>query len=187
MRTIRTEMYFEDVEGADRRRSYLRRDSGEKSNHGLAFAWFRSEVPSPFNIENEKAFDVRAITLEQVRPALDGLLRDIDARDIRFREEFMAGPVQNPAIVDYVYEQTVILEQSPPEGVRFKDILKRTNAPIYVGTFVGVGLSFDQPPLMIVTIPLGIVVVGSALGISEAMAVGLNKTVKRMFDRHKGK
>jgi hypothetical protein len=38
---------------------------------------------------------------------------------------------------------------------------------------------------MFITIPLGILVVGSALGVSEGMARGLNKRIGRMFDRRR--
>lgn len=186
MRVIRTEMYFEDVSGTSRRpRPWLRPDREEK-NSGLAFAWFRSDEPGPFNIENEKAFRVREIAMDHVRVSLDALLRDLDGRELDFPEGLSAERIQNPKIIDFIYDATIILEQSPPEAVRFKDLLKRTNAPIYVGTYMGAGLSFDHPALLIITIPVGIIVVGSAIGVAEAIAAGLNKRVASMFKRRRG-
>jgi hypothetical protein len=186
MRVIRTEIYFDDVNGASRRpRSRMRGSREDKYNHGLAFAWFRSDEPGPFDIKNVKAFSVKEIALDQVRPILDALLRDRDGRDIELDEGLFAERIENPDLIDFIYKQTIILEQSPPEAVRFKDLLKRTNAPIYAGTFMGAGLSHDYPALMIITIPLGIIVVSSALGVADAMAAGLNKRVKEMFARKK--
>ncbi len=186
MRVIRTEMYFDDVNGASRRpRSWMRGMDREEKNHGIAFAWFRSDELGPFDIKSQKAFRVREITVDQVQPALDVLLRDVDGWDIELADERLTEPIQNANIIDFIYEAAVVLEQSPPEAVRFKDLLKRTNAPIYVGTFMGASLSYDHPALLIITIPVGIIVVGSALGIAEAMAAGLNKRVQQMFDRRK--
>ncbi|MEK7994426.1 MAG: hypothetical protein AAB403_11540 [Planctomycetota bacterium] len=185
MRVIRTEMYFDEVDGVNRsgRRSLMR--DREEKNYGLAFAWFRGDDPGPFDIPNFKAFRVREIAIDDVPRALDALLREVDGRDLELNRERFDEDARNPQIVNFVYEQSIILEQSPPQAVLFKDILKKTNGKLYVGTFMGIGASYDYPALMFVTIPLGIIVVGSAMDVSEAMGAGLNKVVKRMFDRRK--
>lgn len=185
MRVIRTEMYFEDANGVrpDGPRRFL--GVREEKNYGLAFAWFRTDNPDPFDIPNFKAFKVRELSIDDVPRALDALLREVDGRDIELNRGRFTESVQNPEIVEYVYEQEIVLEQSPPQGVRFKEILKKTNGKLYVGTFLGIGASYGNPALMFITIPLGIIVVGSALDVSDAMGAGLHKLIKQMFDQRR--
>ena len=186
MRVILTGMYFDDqavkVSGIHRRSRRFRPsfDRDEK-NDGLLFAWFRSGSVGPFDIKNYKWFDGEEIDLEDVGSAIDILLQDGDKRPgWRFRTE--KEPILNPHLVEFVLEQDIIIEQSPPVAIPFKDLLKKTNAPILMGAYMmGQSIAGDHPILMFVTVPGGIIVIGSALGVAEALAAGLNKQIKKLF------
>jgi hypothetical protein len=184
MRVIRTEMYFDDssVNAADahhRKRSMRR--FNEKKNHGLAFAWFRNDGDDSFSIKSHKWFEGKEIGIDQIDLALDLLLRDVDEFEIT---RMLSGEsVRNPEIIDYVLQQSIILEHSPPVAIPFKNLLKKTNSALLIGAYVGYASAGDNPALMILTVPGGIIVVGSALGVADAMAYGLNKQIKRLFDR----
>lgn len=191
MRVIRTEMYFEEVNGLSRRRRRWARLGPEDRNPGLGFAWFHSDEVGPFDIPNDKGFHVRELRVEQIDDALDMLLQDREWSDLELDLDrggfFPRDGIQNADIVAYVHEQSIIIEQSPPVAVRFKELLKRTNAPVYIGAYIGYAAAHEMPALMFVTVPLGIMVIGPAMGVSEALAAGLNRRIQRMFERHKKK
>jgi hypothetical protein len=56
---------------------------------------------------------------------------------------------------------------------------------MWIGTFIGSEIARDHPVLLLVTVPGGIIVVSSALGIGAAMQAGLNKAIQRLFDSGK--
>jgi hypothetical protein len=61
-----------------------------------------------------------------------------------------------------------------------------TKAPgIAIGTFSGIQAAGDLSPLMLLTVPGGILVVSSAIGISKALERGLNKKVEEFLKRTK--
>lgn len=182
MRIIRTEMYFEEAEiigqeiGAPR--SPFDPDVG--ANPGLAFAWIKADIPGPFNIGNYKWFRGSELPDGEVGSALDYLLRGGDG--LGFRRWQGGGHIENRAIVDFIFEQPIILEQSPPKAVPFKDLLKKSNGPLWIGTMMGYSLAGNQPALLFLTVPGGIIVVSTAWGVAEAVAMGLNKRLKRLFE-----
>ena len=47
---------------------------------------------------------------------------------------------------------------------------------------MGFRMAGDDPALMFLTVPGGIIVVGSALGVADALAYGLSKQIKRLFN-----
>lgn len=191
MRVIRTEMYFEqpDVRGFG---GYRRRPpSGPRSEEqqpGIAFAWFRTDAMiDRADIENIKAF--RPLRPEQpdfpnrnqIRGLLDLFLRDGD------EPEFLRIPrddlLENPSIVDYLLDQEIVMEHSPPFSISLKGVLDSANTPIWIGTLVGFGAApWDHPILLLLTVPGGIIAVSSARGIGRAMESGLQKAMKRLFD-----
>jgi hypothetical protein len=191
MRVIRTEMYFDDVNGLSRHpRRWLRRGE-ENQNPGLGFAWFRSDQAGPFNFGDDKQFEVEELPTEQIDDALDMLLQDREWFDFKMDLHrggfFPREGIQNPGIIAYVHEQSIVIEQSPPAAVRFKELLKRTNAPVYIGAYMGYAAAHEMPALMFLTVPLGIMVIGPAMGVSEALAIGLNKRIQQMFERRRKK
>jgi hypothetical protein len=192
MRIIRTEMYFdeEQVRGYEPFRSRPPRE-GSGKNPGVAFLWIKGEVDGLPDIENSKDFeplpgrragqpDGEALT-DQVRGILDLFIKDSGERD--FLRIPSASRLENRALVDFILEQDIVMEHSPPFAISFKALLNTKNSPLWIGTYIGAEMAWDHPLLMILTVPSGIIVVSSALGIGTAMQAGLNKAIKRLFDK----
>jgi len=182
MRIIRTEMYFEhsQVVGFERHRSLLLIDPEEDPNPGLAFAWIKTDTPGPVNLANYKWFDGSELPPEDIELGLDFLIRGGDARGVRRWRR--SEPIKNQSIVKFIFDQPIIIEESPPKAVTFKDLLKKTNGPLWIGAIMGYRLAGDSSALLFLTVPGGIIVVSTALGVAEAIAMGLNKRLQRLFE-----
>lgn len=184
MRVIRTEMYFANNSLDD---GY----GGNLPNPGISFAFFRG-VPSPaltYLIDDSNVEDIfdRSIIVETpsersraFRCALgvfagEGTFDDIEANLSKGRE-------LNSPIVNYVLQQNVVVEQSPPEWLHVTKLL--SSSPIAIGTFIGFGMSSGNPTLMLVTVPMGIIVIGAASGISKGLERGLNKVLEKRIDQY---
>ena len=96
--------------------------------------------------------------------------------------------VANPAITDALLNTQVIYESSPPQLLPLREIAKG-GAAVVIGTFIGYGVADGNYPLMFSTIPAGIIVIGSAIGISRGLENGLNKFIENLFKKQdkKGK
>ena len=64
--------------------------------------------------------------------------------------------------------------------------IAKAGAPVVIGTFLGYEVADGSYPLMFITIPVGIIVIGSAIGISRGLENGLNKFVEGLF-KNKGR
>jgi len=53
----------------------------------------------------------------------------------------------------------------------------------WIGTYLGWSVASDRSVLLFITVPGGIIIVSSAIGLASALAAGLSKSVKRLFDR----
>jgi hypothetical protein len=139
------------------------------------------------DIENIKAF--RPLrpdqpdypNLHQIRGLLDLFLRDEpDQRFLRIPPDDL---LENPSIVNYLLDQEIVMEHSPPFSISLKGVLDRANTPMWIGTLVGFSAApWDHPVLLLLTVPGGIIAVSSARGIGSAMESGLQKAMKRLFD-----
>jgi hypothetical protein len=99
--------------------------------------------------------------------------------------KYWRDDVHNGAIVDFIMNANVVIEESPPTWEQLKALVSKSPG-IGIGTFVGFQWAGAHPELMIITVPVGIIVVSSAIGISEALKKGLNKKVETLFkDRHR--
>jgi hypothetical protein len=91
--------------------------------------------------------------------------------------------LKNEKVVEYIINEPFVIERSPPIHVSLKGMINKTNLPVWIGTYMGWQVAPEHSVLMFITIPGGIVVVSSAIGLSSALAAGLSKSVKRLFDR----
>lgn len=184
MRVVTTSLYFEDndVRGYNGFRS---RSRIEDKNPGVTFAWFAGDSSGVLDISNYKAFqelqpparDAR----ERIRGIIDLFIRDVD--DVAFYRVPPDQSVENTDIVEFVLDQGIVIERSPPILVTLKGVLTTSNSPLWIGTFVGSAAAWDHPTLLLITVPGGIIAVGSAFGIASGLQGGLNKAVKRLFER----
>jgi hypothetical protein len=74
----------------------------------------------------------------------------------------------------------IVIEQSPPDWALLKDLIKKSPG-VAIGTYIGMQAAGQYPQLMYITVPAGIMVVSSAIGISKALAKGLNKKVEALL------
>lgn len=180
MRVVRTEMYFaeDQVVGLHGKRKL------HAKNPGLGFAWLRTET-APFGIEEsllQKYWIDRHESTAQYFLDLAIRGREQDVRD----ELPFAGPSYskrtplNRPIVHFVMNGGIVVENSPPELVTFKSLLAKAPG-VVIGTFVGMKAAGDATALMLLTVPTGIIVCSSAIGVSKALEKGLNKAVEKLI------
>ena len=103
-------------------------------------------------------------------------------------ERFTHGPelsIENPHIVDQILNEGIAIERPPLFSISFKALLDTKNSPMWTGTSIGIGAAWDRPVLLLITVPSGIVIASSAVGIGNAMQAGLNEVIKRLFDGSK--
>lgn len=92
-------------------------------------------------------------------------------------------PHANERIAKFLLETEIIFEQSPPKSEKLQELLKRSP-----GALIGTYLGYNSVPegyglLMWITIPLGIIVISSAMGIGNGLYNGLNKWVEARFKK----
>ena len=89
--------------------------------------------------------------------------------------------LKNPAIVDYILTQPIVIERSPPFHINLKGLITTTNLPVWIGTYLGWSVVPDHSILLFITVPGGIIIVSSAAGLANALSSGLSTSVKRLF------
>jgi hypothetical protein len=177
MRIIRTEMYFEGIEAIGPGVSKVAR-----LNPGVGVAFFDIKPPPdfPFSriLKKPKIYDEP--NDREVRRFLDLCVRGNERSYGRPFSKYWAADVQNVAVVNFLMEANIVIEQSPPSWEQLKSLVSKSPG-IGIGTFVGFEMASNHTELMIITVPLGIIVVSSAIGVSEALKKGLNKKVEALF------
>jgi hypothetical protein len=86
-------------------------------------------------------------------------------------------------VVQAVELSNIVIEQSPPSHTTLKDIVEaaRAKSPLVLGAYLGYIAGEPHSLMLFITVPLGMMVVSSAAGISKALDQGLNDVVKRFF------
>lgn len=74
-----------------------------------------------------------------------------------------------------------MIERSPPDLMSLKGAITKTNLPVFIGTYMGWSVVPDSSVLLFISVPGGIIVVSSAMGLANALASGLSTSVKRLF------
>jgi hypothetical protein len=140
---------------------------------GVSVAWFKNpsgQLSPPWAGITEEHVPV-ALRLE-VRTFLDAAL---------YESNVPAVPrVYNESIIELLLYQDIIVEQSPPEAVPLMNVIMHgTN--ISIGSYLGYAISGGDIPLMFITVPAGVIVMGAAIGISNGLKNGLQKTIEGVF------
>ena len=184
MRVVTTWMYFdkEQVTGDFGFRRH--RGRGEEPEPGIGIGWFAGDTSSIGRISNLKLFrelpdfrEERPLTEELLRNSVDLFLTDAE----EFEFDRPERSIKNERVVDYLLNEPFVIERSPPIHVSLKGMINKTNLPVWIGTYMGWQVSPDHSVLLFITVPGGIIVVSSAIGLSSALASGLAKSVKRLF------
>ncbi len=135
------------------------------------------------SISNLKVFqplrgpDTQEFNEEVFRSYLDAFL--MDAEEFEFLRPERS--LKNPAMVDYILTQPIVVERSPPIHVTLKGLITATNLPVWIGTYMGWSVVPDHSILLFITVPGGIIIVSSAAGLANALSSGLSTAVKRLF------
>src|SRR4029077_18103526 len=136
MRVIRTEMYFDenDVAGYEGTRHLPGALDRYDKNPGFGLAFFRSDrVLTPEDVENFKVFqpirseDPIRPEKDQIPGVLDLFIRDADERS------FLRIPtptrIENRDIVEFLFEQEIVMEHSPPFSLSLRGVINSANTP----------------------------------------------------------
>ncbi len=184
MRVLTTWMYFDAAQvTAEPSWRERRRGRGEEPEPGIGVAWCAGDTTSLVSIDNLKVFRrLRGRGREEFsesvfRSYLDSFL--MDAEEFEFLRPERS--LKNPAIVDYVLTQPIVIERSPPIHVTLKGLITATNLPVWIGTYMGWSVVPEHSVLLFVTVPGGIIIVSSAAGLANALSSGLSASVKRLF------
>lgn len=184
MRVIRTEMYFDPV--------FVK--GKLQKNPGIDAGWFRVEDADP-----PTADDIKGILDPKnpiIRPKdakeifeifIDLAIQNVPspfANDVLLKGEWS---VVNREVVLSVLNSEIVSEGSPLEWLPIEKL--KASAAVVIGTFIGYGVADGNYPLMFITIPAGIVVIGSAIGVSRGLENGLNQYIQGLFRKNgkKGK
>lgn len=181
MRIIRTEVYFEgEVHGAV--------DIHRAMNPSIEFAFFhqdsfpldalRSGFLRPDSIIPDAIDVTRFFTSDDLPSLLDAMLRGVAFEDLEVRNlSFVPDGIYvlNRNIIRSIIEVPIVIENSPPEWILLKNVIQKGRS-IPVGIFLGYfGI---HEPLLFVTIPTGIVVMGAAFALNKAIEAGLPKFIQ---------
>jgi hypothetical protein len=169
-------MYFleDQIYGLNRRRKT------HAENPGLGFAWLRTA--RPLHGVDEELLAPRLFDRQESAATafLDLALRGHENRTTFSTADAHFGSTFNPQIVQSVMNGAIVIENSPPEAVTFRSLLMKAPG-VAIGTLVGMKAAADAPMLMLLTVPTGIIVCSSAIGVSKALEKGLNKAVEKFM------
>lgn len=191
MRVIVTEMYFDN--------SLVKwTDNKEQKNPGLAAAWLRVDDrglgeerfsgAEPTGDELYGLLDQKFARFPSKEPEKDFLfLADLSIQNVpseradELLSTFHARRLYNYEIANSVLDADIVYENSPPIAKQLRKLLQKTPGAA-IGTFLGYQVvPTGCEPLMFFTVPLGIIVIGSATGVATALHNGLNKWVEGKF------
>jgi hypothetical protein len=193
MRVIRTEKYFLDNEFIKPAKHLV---------PGIAFAWFKSNGQHKIEAEDLKRILKvgRAVKPPDMRRFLSKSLYEqseksrfiypktylADGTVVPRDEEARINDATQPLVAEIMAE-SIVVERSPPQDIPFKEVLKSAaskGGAVVLGSFIGWAVA-PESVLMFLSIPAGIVVVGSAIGVSRGMENGLQDLIERLFKGEK--
>jgi hypothetical protein len=80
------------------------------------------------------------------------------------------------AFAEQLVDAPVIpIEESPLSGASLAQLMSR--APDAAGALLGIAVGHDHPLLLVITVPAGIVIVGAATGVAQALNTGLRAKI----------
>jgi hypothetical protein len=181
MRVLRTEMYFPKEQIVDLYTFH----TSHAENPGLGFAWLHTGGDT--GGFDERLLEMPALFRDEhvVEIFLDYVLRGYERRlpFQLFMQTYIGSRLPaNPEMVASVMNGEIVIEGSPPQAITFRSLLAKAPAGVAIGTLVGMTAAGDVGMLALLTVPGGIIVCSSAIGISKALEKGLNKMVERLME-----
>lgn len=86
----------------------------------------------------------------------------------------------NRQFSNFILDSDIVYESSPPKGIQVRQIIKSAT-----GAGIGLYLGINGPsePLLFVSVPFGVILMGSAFGVAKAFEKGINRVVERKFKK----
>lgn len=109
-----------------------------------------------------------------VRAFLDSALQNAPLENVF---ESTRAPVSNGPIIDLIFDQDVITENSPAESTAFSKLLGAPSI-ITIGTLVGIA-GFSGHPMLFISVPTGILAVGACAVVLEWLRRGGGHLIDR--------
>jgi len=173
MRVIRTELSYQAEE--------LQNPKDIENELGVSIAWGQvNGMPDNVSgILNELITDgvVReTFEIDDYKRFLDDTLRGATFRPTQPGTfAFPLSILNDPTTVHQILNEPVVIEQSPPTVEPFSGLLAKAT-PLAGGLFLGVKMASGDLVMMI-TIPVGILLVGTAVAVTKAIEAGLMRAV----------
>jgi hypothetical protein len=181
-RVIRTEFFF------DKRQFVVLSDYKERTT--LSAAWLGTNVKGdePFGFQGIfRGHEARSARRDfEVAVWLEALLRLQDADeahladfiDSRLHEHADGLPLaaRIPVPIRDILDQPIVIERSPPIAEKLVS-LAHSATSTSLGVLLGTGVSPD-PYVMMLTVPVGILLMGTVLGITKGLERGLAARVE---------
>jgi hypothetical protein len=180
MRILRTEMYFDAKSIALAERKF-------QPFPGVSVAWIRLDhvrQPSGTEIQAWLSNDRFPVLPVKDPVAIFSTFFDVAVRGVPSDE---ATPIiqsrksdpRSEKLAHWFLHQEIVIEQSPPTAEQLIELLKRGSGWT-VGTWVGwqVAAAIGYYPLLIGTVPLGIILIGGAIGVGEGLRAGLHARIE---------
>jgi hypothetical protein len=182
MRIMRTEYYFDKFQ-VDWKGHF---DSAAE-NPNIAFAWIiadapvaAADVPNFHIVDSSPASKLEEEDQENLIRCMNLFLTsksDGMAKAVPFSEQLSPSPA-NRELIEECLESTVVIEQPPIEELSVRQLLARATS-WSLGTYPGLAAEGNSPPLLVITISLGVIIMGTAAGISKGLEAGLHRAIER--------
>lgn len=155
-------------------------------NFGISFAFFNSQGLVFSQEELSGIFDGDLTSLPRgydnsflLEVFLENLFWGIKSAETAL---IMRRSAEFLPFLDFLHEVNIVIENSPPSGIDFNNLVKSTSA-VSIGTFIGYSTVPEGSVLLFLSIPAGVIVVGTAVGVSKGLENGLNKAIEKLIRR----
>jgi hypothetical protein len=182
MRIIRTEYYFDKFQ-VDWKGDF----ASSTENPNIAFAWIvadapvaAADVPNFHVVDSSLGSNLEDQDLENLIKCMNMFLTaksDGESKPAPLGAQESPSPA-NRQLIEECLESTVVIEQSPIEELSFKQLLGRATS-WSLGTYLGIVVAGGSPALLVITIPLGVIIIGTAAGVSKGLEAGLHRAIER--------
>jgi len=144
--------------------------SGMEDAKPLELSWFTSPfVSRQFAITKQLQLTYDDSTDKTV-PALPTIGSDIIEQLSSVLSNF------NTSAITQVAEADIVVQRSPPLDIPLKGLLSKSASTV-IGTYLGYAVAGDHTSLLLASVPGGIIVVGTAIGVSRALETGFAQLV----------
>jgi hypothetical protein len=152
--------------------------SGMEDAKPLQSSWFTSRWVSPlFAITKQLQLTYDDSTDKSV-PALPTIGSDIIEQLSSVLSNF------NISAITRLAEADVVVQRSPPLDIPLKGLLSKSASTV-IGTYLGYAVAGDHTSLLLASVPGGIIVVGTAIGVSRALETGFAQLVRELLTKMK--